>query len=158
MKRKIGELRNIPIVEGDKNLVREGTEIHINDLQSKGGSGGGGSSKVEYYKFAVDDPNGEEINVFISPVATIKVSEKDFNNIISIIPMFSLLENGLDRYKLIGFSFMPIGLKETMINSYYDYISRIFKQTSPDKTDEEIKETFDGLFIRITEEEFYNLD
>ena len=44
MKRKIGELRNIPIVEGDKNLVREGTEIHINDLQSKGGSDGGGLS------------------------------------------------------------------------------------------------------------------
>ena len=49
MKRKIGELRNIPIVEGDKNLVREGTEIHINDLQSKGSSGEG-SSRVEYYK------------------------------------------------------------------------------------------------------------
>lgn len=49
MKRKIGELRNIPIVEGDKNLVREGTEIHINDLQSKGSSGGGGG--ILYLKY-----------------------------------------------------------------------------------------------------------
>lgn len=48
MKRKIGELRNIPIVEGDKNLVREGTEIHINDLQSKGSSGGGGILYLKY--------------------------------------------------------------------------------------------------------------
>lgn len=49
MKRKIGELRNVPIVEGDKNLVREGTEIHINDLQSKGSSSGdGGIMEVEY--------------------------------------------------------------------------------------------------------------
>jgi hypothetical protein len=51
MKRKIGELRNIPIVEGDKNLCKRGTEIHINDLQSKGSSGGGDSKhRTEYYK------------------------------------------------------------------------------------------------------------
>lgn len=120
-------------------------------------SSGGGSGRVEYYKFYVDTPIEEEVEVYISTVVTIKVSDK-YSNKISIIPMRSLLENGYDRYKLIGLAFMPIGMKESMINSYYDYISLIFKQPALNKTDEEIKELFDSLFIRITEEEFYNLD
>lgn len=120
-------------------------------------SSGGGSNIVEYYKFAVDDPKGEELQVFLSAAATIKVSDKDSDKI-GIIPMLALLENGYDKYKLIGFASIPIMMEETIINSYYDYISLIFKQISPDKTDEEIKEIFDGLFIRITEEEFYNLN
>ena len=42
MKRKIGELRNKPIVEGDKNLVTK-DEVHIDELKNngEGGSGGG---------------------------------------------------------------------------------------------------------------------
>lgn len=82
MKRKIGELRNIPIVEGDKNLVREGTEIHINDLQSKGSSGGGGG--ILYLKY-----NGERH--FVS------VGANPFTRLLPIIAGVAIYNDGGSR-------------------------------------------------------------
>lgn len=43
MKRKIGELRNKPIVEGDRNLLSK-NEIHINEV-----SGGGDPDFIAFY-------------------------------------------------------------------------------------------------------------
>lgn len=55
MKRKIGELRNKPIVEGDKNLVTK-DEVHIDELKNNGeGGSGGGELEGEYY---LARPNG----------------------------------------------------------------------------------------------------
>lgn len=51
MKRRIGNLRGTPIIEGDKNL-KNNNEIHISDLG--GGSGSGstiGDNNFKYYKF-----------------------------------------------------------------------------------------------------------
>lgn len=50
MKRKIGELYNKPIVEGDKNLVTK-NETHISELQGNSNNEGGGSnSNIELTK------------------------------------------------------------------------------------------------------------
>lgn len=53
MKRKIGELRSIPIVEGDKNLVKKGVEIHINDMNNGSSSGTTNEKEVVYYRYNV---------------------------------------------------------------------------------------------------------
>lgn len=70
MKRKIGELRNKPIVEGDKNLVTK-NETHISELQ---GSNEGGSSGVKEYYYLFDANKAIE---------TSGMSEEDFNSILS---------------------------------------------------------------------------
>ena len=46
MKKKIGELYNKVIVEGDKNLVTK-NEIHKSELEGKGGEGGEGAMFVD---------------------------------------------------------------------------------------------------------------
>lgn len=49
MKRKIGELYNKPIVEGDKNLVTK-NETHISELQGNSNNEGGENGNIELTK------------------------------------------------------------------------------------------------------------
>lgn len=55
-KKRIGNLRGQPIIEGDKNLMTP-NEIHIDSL-GKSDNGGDGSN-VEYEYFITDNPNDD---------------------------------------------------------------------------------------------------
>lgn len=58
-KRKIGEIYNKPIVEGDKNLVTN-NEIHKSQLQGNSGSNTSGAS-LKFYKVKNEYKKNEEL-------------------------------------------------------------------------------------------------
>ena len=66
MKRKIGELRNKPIVEGDKNLVTK-DEVHIDELKNNGEGGSGGGEAESNWVSILDtkDTNNPDYNAAI---------------------------------------------------------------------------------------------
>ena len=129
MKRKIGELRNIPIVEGDKNLVREGTEIHINDLQSKGSSGS--SDNAVYYKPIEEFNIGNsfsEILLSFTEVLNINEYSHDFDGGGYVIRYDMPLSNKLkNTKKLYGIVVRPskvnVSGKEFAFNSFEELFS-----------------------------------
>lgn len=168
MKRKIGELRNVPIVEGDKNLVREGTEIHINDLQSKGSSSGSSSKYAPRY-YAIDWDKASEdwnkvLNINIEDtktlVFTIGATYKILTNYGYVI--IQAYPNLVTNDKVTAFSMLPLGtttsdlgnifisnnLKEGIIT-----INNFFKKLLAI----DINLTMEGI-TEITEEEYYKMD
>ena len=167
MKRKIGELRNVPIVEGDKNLVREGTEIHINDLQSKGGSSSGGG-KMEYYKLNKEkygDEQGSPLHILfrISGLypSIIKVNDEN-SNIYVCVPFPAIMSPETKLHDIISI------WKGIAFDSNIKTYAHIPEDTeyNCDNLSELISfmETKFGIswkddaLIPITEEEFYKLD
>lgn len=160
MKRKIGEIYNKPIVEGDKNLVREGTEIHINDLQSNSSSGGG--SKVEYWgisdkynhgaKFE-EDPASAYLYMMTNLLGgyfkgIVASSEKVA--IVSAYTTFNHYENNNTFYfkSYKAFTFSPTFTEHEVYNTFNDVLK---------VTNEQGVNLYD-LVYPITEEEFYNLN
>lgn len=83
MKKKIGELYNKPIVEGDKNLVKD-YEIHINDLIS--GKNKEDNIKTVYYEKNYEDR--KELYNYLNEFLTPYFNQYDsvFVNTITIIP------------------------------------------------------------------------
>lgn len=166
MKRKIGELRNIPIVEGDKNLVREGTEIHINDLQSKESSSSGGS-KMEYYKLNKEKYGAEEgsplhlaFNISFYYPSIVKANDGDMIKFCAPMMMMATVESKLSNILPVweGIAFDPNiktcvyypGEIEYNCNNLQELIKYL-------ETRQGISWKDDAL-IPITEEEFYNLN
>ncbi len=147
MKRKIGELRNVPIVEGDKNLVRGGAEIHINDLQSKEASSGNSSKYAPKY-YSIERDISDEIKGFISQYSsTIK---QVYNGQAMINPSIFINQSDLT---LIGFSFNPLHTEILNAVVYVDSIedfTALFGNEDADLLLQCIK--------RITEEEYYKID
>lgn len=167
MKRKIGELRNIPIVEGDKNLVREGTEIHINDLQSKGDSSFGGG-KMEYYKLNLDKyasmgndaPFGAVFYIGYGYPSLLRIKQNDifvigsyglagYYNIHNVEDLLSIGVDAISfdpNIKIIVNN--PQGT-QFYANNVKEYIDYVITQGAYHE---------DDALIPITEEEFYNLN
>lgn len=144
MKRKIGELRNIPIVEGDKNLVREGTEIHINDLQSNDSSNGSSIKYVpKYYRFKEDTP--DEYTQMAVYGSTVKINR---NGDISIECTFEIV--GSSIIKALEFSFNPLYTVPDETKMYIDS----FEELADNGGFSEIKQYIE----RITEEEYYKIN
>ena len=54
MKRKVGEIYNIPIVIGDKNLKTK-NEIHVDELSNMQNGEGGGGAIAKYAYFSYED-------------------------------------------------------------------------------------------------------
>ena len=166
MKRKIGELRNIPIVEGDKNLVRKSTEIHINDLQTGSSSSGGG--KMEYYKlnkekYGTEQDSPLHILFRISSLYPNIVNVNDKNSNIYVCAPFAALINPETRlhdiisiWKGIAFDSNIKTCAHILGDAEYncDNLSELINVM---ETQFGISWKDDAL-IPITEEEFYNLD
>lgn len=167
MKRKIGELRNIPIVEGDKNLVREGTEIHINDLQSSGSSGGGG--KMEYYKLNKEKYGDEQdsplhilFRISVLYPSIMKVNDEN-SNIYACVPFFAAIMS--PEAKLHDIISIWEGIAFDSNIKTYAHIPEEAEYNCDNLSELiSLMETKLGIswkddaLIPITEEEFYNLN
>lgn len=171
MKRKIGELRNVPIVEGDKNLVREGTEIHINDLQSKGSSSSGSSSKYAPRYFSIDfekaNVDWQKLMIISSELLPFKMaaSYKYFSSNEPIISANGYPEtNNLTTY---SFSYIPLCVNSEFINVFelnniqegfksLEEVIHIINIIAP-KVSFSINLSMEGI-TEITEEEYYKID
>lgn len=68
-KRKIGELYNKAIVEGDKNLVTK-NEVHKSELEGKGGEGGEGTMFIDANSY-------EDRKKLFNYIASIIKTERD---------------------------------------------------------------------------------
>lgn len=108
MKRKIGEIYNKPIVEGDINL-KTPNEIHKSEL-----SGGGESNEVKYYYYLLEQDYDLEpvtrtvidiINTSIAPIESmlIQLNGKDINSTIGIVKT-NVIPKALGNETIIGFS------------------------------------------------------
>lgn len=176
MKRKIGELRNVPIVEGDKNLVRGGVEIHINDLQNKDSSSGGSSKYAPRYfsidwdkcsdgwKYILSDYyliDGSSYHRTIAFNATVKVyineeymigASAGINSTTEDIVAFSYIPVSMPNYiqEAVGLSYqMPFNIKDLI-----EFINIVIK----DVLNLDIQPISMEGITEITEEEYYKID
>lgn len=167
MKRKIGELRNIPIVEGDRNLVRGGAEIHINDLQTNSSSSEGSSKyapryyAIDWSKCSVDWAvvmNGHESNNVVNYSyclpASYKINIMDGINI--IISHGNYFKMNLNHYTIIAFSYIPICVS-TMINNDVENIRIDTFEDVIQNLNTKLDLSMEGI-TEITEEEYYKMD
>lgn len=141
MKKKIGEIYNKPIVEGDKNLVTK-NEIHKSGLS--GGSGSGGEGNIEYVSLQdVNFASTEARTALIKMSYAFKYLYK-YNGSKNIVftAMYNKPENATVYAVAIDFSF-KIGDKSLM-SSTKEYFAQLGVDTD--------------TLHRITKEEFYSLD
>lgn len=174
MKRKIGELRNIPIVEGDKNLVRGGAEIHINDLQTNNSSSSNVSKYAPKY-YSIDWSKASENWKYLlcsnldgactqctlfHVASTLKVNMVGFDKpfIIASGPSIN------DNVNIEAFSFLPVYIDDTskdqsgggfIMDGFLDIEKCIELLNSMQVTEYPI--TMEGI-TEITEEEYYKMD
>lgn len=170
--KKIGEIKGIPVVEGNENEVTK-NQIHYkedsgsiqlskrgndNKLNSvTGSSSGGGSSRVEYYKI---------LDISSIPIALIASSlfkgiriETHEMMISTIYPIVEASINGSDYFNSIdALAFIPFGNKDAIFDSFKDAFYVLLPELNPSISKEELDLAFNTSFIPITEEEFYNLD
>jgi hypothetical protein len=120
MKRKIGEIYNKPIVEGDKNLVRGGAEIHINDLQTNNSSSGGSSKYAPRY-FSIDWNKADEgwkyslcaDNIGLK-ISSISKNNSDYGPCINTFGVY------LDSYNdILAFCFQPLYISKQLIEEAF---------------------------------------
>jgi hypothetical protein len=167
MKRKIGEIYNKPIVEGDKNLVRGGgAEIHINDLQTNNSSSSNVSKYAPKY-YSIDwSKASEDWNKMLT------VNIEDLSTVFFTIGATYKL-HGVDRgivtypciseypERLVAFSVLPLVYKADLGDIF---ISNNLKESIITLNDFfktalgiDINLTMEGI-TEITEEEFYKVD
>lgn len=178
MKRKIGELRNVPIVEGDKNLVRGGAEIHINDLKQSGSSSSNVSKYAPRY-FSIDwDKASEDWRKLLSIISDVVTNDSGIAmNIAStykiddgnlyIISAYPVFNDGIGSINnLIGFSYLPVYIDKVLVEafglsvkhglySFEDIIENI--STILNSMGIELILSMEGI-TEITEEEYYKVD
>lgn len=157
MKRKVGELYNVPIVEGDPNLLKSNEILHkgggqlskrnntgkIEDLGNSD-SGEGGGSNIEYFKVS-DIPSGKPTMGMTLCSIGVKLQAEDGNIYIAAPSMLSAFNI---KGTALGYMVLP-DMKvyiEGMIMTTREYFNTVAGQGS-----------YDAL-PRITEEEFYNLN
>lgn len=149
-KRKIGEIYNKPIVEGDKNLLTK-NEIHKNEL-SGGSSGGSGIRNVEYLDLTAD-PNSitmiELMGGFIS-AARINFNGKEITSGGLIIGIQAA--DQLDNLKAIC---IDKDLKFTRFSN--DLVTLHTYETWTKDFTPEIWDLYNSI-PRMTEEEFYKIN
>lgn len=178
MKSRIGTINRKPIVQGDENLVTP-NEIHISELEGRGGGGGGQSDiPVEYYKVVA--PEGENLD---------RVRNELFSLIVSIVGDFGvsslhILVKGTSSttaHRLFtGLPLITATITEnTSIHAYsiraFQTITKILTKDGIIKEIPSFNNIFDALdsidsigpdislqlkqfLVPITAEEFYNLD
>lgn len=170
MKRKIGELRNIPIVEGDKNLVREGTEIHINDLQSKGSSGGEGLSTDSflYMKSTSDIYANDGMHMFYPFYRGLNKQQLPTGMGIYLDPIYFTPKDGsgygmyvAEIFKVkdleIVFDGVPVQLDTTSYNSLIESMVNGYLSLEQEYSKEEMITMLESQMVEITKEEFEEL-
>lgn len=168
--KKIGEIKGVPVVEGNINEVTK-NQIHYkedsgniqlskrgndNKLNSVTGSSGGGSSRVEYYNVINEDKFNAMLDITIFHMGCKCIVD-------GIKRIASAMYTTLGIAKIVSISYYPtnlalndieILLSDNFYNAFYKFVKMIQSEVS----DEQIKELFDSTFVTITEEEFYNLD
>lgn len=139
MKRKIGEIYNKPIIEGDINL-KTSNEIHKSELSSSGGSA---SSDGEYYKFITHD----SLNDMKQMACLLKYKNMIANEY--IIESSDIYTN-YNNYK--AFCFMPINICTSEGCRYIKSLVTFLKEAYG-------IEDMSAIGIQpITKEEFYKID
>lgn len=167
--KKIGEIKGVPVVEGNVNEVtknqihykEEGGGIQLskrsndNKLNSiTSGSSGGGSSKVKYYNCI--DENARVIAGELSKggyIVHMNVYSYDDNNnaVDTYIASYKMLEQQGLKFAVRHIAFLPIsiviegGIRLTF-NSFEELLSMIGSSE------------YIELFKEITEEEYYKMD
>ena len=156
MKKRIGTLYNKPIIEGDINL-KTPNEIHKDELSSNN-SQGGGSDKIEYFKFKEPiETIDERFKFMMSTVA--------FENepVKGIIP-YGVFGGGMIYNTILGFAFCDYVvntgteyIKAESVKQYLIIMSNpdITGIPNPDDIPDAIYEDF-GI-IPISKEEYYDL-
>lgn len=156
MKQRIGIYNKKVVVAGDKNLAGP-NELHIDELSSSN-SEGGGSDKIEYFKFKEPIRTLDELlKNLMSTVAF------ENGNIKGIVPHGSF-GAGFVYNTILGFAFcgyaVNTGAVYGKITSVKQYLASILNPDTteipnPDDIPDTIYEDF-GL-IPITKEEYYDL-
>jgi hypothetical protein len=160
--KKIGEIKGVPVVEGNINEVTK-NQIHYkedsgsiqlskrgndNKLNSVTSSSSGGSSIKyipKYYRFVENTPYD-----FTQLAALYSSSAKiNRNGDISITFSTEVLADA-DKIKMLGFSFNPLHTEIAETKMYVDS----FEEFSDNGGISEIKQYIE----RITEEEYYKID
>lgn len=152
-KRKIGEIYNKPIVEGDKNLVTN-NEIHKSELS--GGNTGGGSADVYMEYFGEDAvtalssfPAPPTSMLFMLGAAGIVTFFKSSD---TIAPTLMLSTDKASTLELKGFAIV-FGTRSVINGQDTGFIT-------PEKLNTDSMEGFYDLIKdhKITKEEFYSLN
>lgn len=174
-KRKIGEIYNKPIIEGDINL-KTPNEIHKSEL-----SGGGASScemKEWYYKFNIDklledfsdNPSSavmligyfsyyvglrgvgtkEKYIEFQTNITMDSITTKFFKNtkgakVVDSIPIFTVISDGNSDYPAY------------IYGNYYQRMLLLTKVFAPSVTLEQVKESLLPYITEISKEEYETL-
>ena len=160
-KRKIGEIYNKPIIEGDINL-KTPNEIHKSELSGElGGGGASGEVKVWYYK---DVSDNKEMTLFLVSlgVKTILCKYRDYNGVgegsIDYIKdeyAYGFYKNyfklsTLDTCNSVNVGFGDDGIDHCYFNPSNDLYGRIDDIAKLMPEAEELK----NLFIEVSKEEY----
>lgn len=161
-KRKIGEIYNKPIIEGDINL-KTPYEIHKSELAPQSGSGGGeggggstGGAGIEYL-----DVRGMELDLSNNALGYVLLYSSYFANCYTssygmqmCSPVSDILKLSLSNVTLYGLA-ISLNARTLMISGGEIMQDMTIKEVLIKKgwTEEEL-----AAIPRITEEEFYNLN
>ena len=158
-KRKIGEIYNRPIIEGDINL-KTSSEIHKSELsvpQSGGGESGGGDApsgdgvgELEYFDLSNETSYAKETLCYkaiyakcygVSPMGEVKYTR------LPIGLLFLMKDQGLE----MNVTALAIEMNAPIMSSVGEMSVREHMYQSYGKD-------FIDSYPRLTEEEFYNLE
>lgn len=156
MKRKIGNLRGKPIIEGDKNLMTP-NELHVSEL----GGGNSGSERYLYFKWEDDYPHGniesdfhDIILMFSGSILITNLYSSLFQKNINCVTPYLEYMSGQQDIKFSGIVFMNLVLKDPTANvsmTLEEYMQLVI-QTDGFPKKEEIKFL---LAHKVSEEEFF---
>ena len=149
MKKRIGNLRGKPIIEGDKNLMTP-NELHIDSLGKSDNEGGGSNIEAEpVYYF-----NSEAANMFNMFVSHMKVYDKTKQKYYSVTP-HSTDVSPLECFGVICLKciYLESGGQTTIL----DYLTAFAKVQNPSMSLLEAKKAAEDMIAqyRITKEEYY---
>lgn len=172
MKKRVGTLNNIPIVEGDPNLVTNKELLHkgggqlskrniegkIEDL----GNGNGSSSCEEEYYFLITTVNSK-LQSIANAVVTQSISgsfKLDYPNVGTIYSTPTIGMSG--NNEILGFSISRTVIMPELFKPIdsLDYFALMSIDSFPSKTKEEILQIVDNykkevLQFQVTKEEYY---
>lgn len=166
MKKRIGNLRGKPIIEGDKNLMTP-NELHIDSLGNSDNEGGGREGSSFYLKLKTPQKDKNILQLqsqfFITTFFKIGEAKTTSDLGITILP-YSTLVATWEGFTLTAFEVCP-RKKDTSLGATplpkYDTLEDLLTNisiVSGEGSKEQIKEAIlDPHFEIITEEEFYSL-
>jgi hypothetical protein len=149
-KRKIGEIYNKPIVEGDKNLVTN-NEIHKSELSGGSGSGSG-IRNVEYLDLTTDPNSLVILELMGAFVTSVRVNFMGRELVSGGIIVGLQGEEALNNLKAIC---IDKDLKFTSFTN--DLITLYTYETFTKNFTPEVWDIYNSI-PRMTEEEFYKIN